>query len=94
MKHRANKRGVVILIVFSVGVLLGTLTQYFAYARALNRSLARNEITIQKLREKTDAGLLSKRELIDKIKGYISLYASCSSNGELDGYKDRLNRYE
>lgn len=94
VKHTSNKRGVVLLSVFVVSMLLGMVTHYIAYARDLNRDLVRGEMAFKKIRAKTDAGLLPKHELIDMIKGYISLYASCSSSGELDVYKDRLNKYE
>lgn len=94
MKHRSNKRGSVLLSVFIASILIGMMTEYFAFVRAVNIRLTHNEIGIQRLREKTDAGLMPKLELIDKIKGYINLYESCSSDGELDVYKDRLNRYE
>jgi len=93
MNYRPN-RSVCVLSAFVVSFLLGMLTHYFAVARDLNGRLMRSEIAIQKLRGKTEAGLLSKSDLIDKINGFINLYDNCSKAGELNGYKERLRKHE
>jgi len=93
MNYRPNK-SVCVLSAFVVSFLLGMLTHYFAVASDLNRRLMRGEIAIQKMREKTEVGLLHKSALIDRINGFIRLYDNCSKAGELDGYKERLRKYE
>lgn len=89
-----KKKGLILLAVWILSFILGGVTYYIAVGRDIDKRLARSEMGIQKIRERTEAGLLSKREIIDKINGFINLYDNCSKNGELDGYRERIRKYE